>query len=559
MAPAPSFTGFDHMSLGSIEDRVRARLEAWRDERLASRIWSRDHTVWSSREVPELTDRLGWLDLPAASSAALDEQLEFADEVVAEGFEAVILLGMGGSSLAPELFQATFGNAPRHPRLQVLDTTHPAAIAAMRRSVPLRSTLFVVSSKSGTTIESTSLLEYFWETISEVSSEPGRQFVAITDPGTPLERLARERRMRRVFLAPADVGGRYSALSVFGTLPGALVGLDLHRLLQRARMMAVASGPGVDEASNPALQLGAVLGEAALAGQDKVTFQTSPAADGLPAWLEQLIAESTGKNGLGIVPVAGEQAGEPSIYGSDRLFVSIVVDEDEPDENPLEALEEAGFPVVTVRLADRYDVGQEIFRWEMATAAAGSILGIQPFDQPDVSLAKDFAREAMAAREKQPPEARKTPVPETTCADASVLASAVIALIGQARPGDYVAIQAYLEPRSETSRALDELRRVLRNRTRLATTAGYGPRFLHSTGQLHKGGPNTGLFLQIVDEPTDDLPIPGTGHTFSQLLRAQAIGDYRALVERGRRILRVNVGRDPGGGLEKLAQVAAGI
>lgn len=547
------------MSLGSIENLVRARLERWRDERMASRIWSRDHTVWSREEVPELTDRLGWLDLPAVPSTALDEQLEFADEVVAEGFDHVVLLGMGGSSLAPELFQTTFGNSPRHPRLLVLDTTHPAAIAAVRRSVPLRSTLFVVSSKSGTTIESTSLLGYFWEAASEVSSEAGRQFVAVTDPGTPLERLSRERRMRRVFLAPRDVGGRYSALSVFGTLPGALIGLDLHRLLQRARMMAGASAAGVEETSNPALQLGAVLGEAARAGRDKVTFSTSPAADGLPAWLEQLIAESTGKNGRGIVPVAGEHAGEPAAYGSDRLFVSIVVDEDEPDENPLEALEEAGFPVVTIRLADRYDVGQEIFRWEMATSAAGSILGVQPFDQPDVGLAKDLAREAMAGREKQPPEARKASVPETTCADVSALAGAILPFVEQARPGDYLAIQAYLEPRSETSRALEEMRRVLRNRTRLATTAGYGPRFLHSTGQLHKGGPNTGLFLQIVDEPTDDLPIPATAHTFSQLLRAQANGDYRALVERGRRILRVNVGRDPGGGLDMLAQVAAGI
>ncbi|MFB3853153.1 MAG: hypothetical protein ACE148_04935 [Vicinamibacterales bacterium] len=547
------------MAIADLEPRVTARLEAWRRERIGSRIWARDHTVWSREQVPELSDRLGWLALPSVSPRALDRQLMLADEVAAEGFERVLLLGMGGSSLAPELYQETFGNAPHRPMLTVLDSTHPAAVESARQAVPLERTLFVVSSKSGTTIESASLLSYFWAEASKTSREPGRQFVAITDPATPLERLAVEGRMRQVFTAPPDVGGRYSALSVFGTVPAALIGVDLHRLLQRAQIMARACAVDVPETSNPALQLGAVLGEAARAGRDKLTFCTSRSVASLPTWLEQLIAESTGKGGRGIIPVAGEALGSASTYGPDRFFASIVVEGDPFDETPLDRLTEAGFAQVGLRLADRYDVGQEIFRWEMATAAAGAILGVHPFDQPDVQLAKDLARQAMSKDETNELDSSRERLVEVDSSNARALERGLESLFESARIGDYVSIQAYLAPHAAVTASLAAMQAAIRDRTRLATTCGFGPRFLHSTGQLHKGGPNTGIFLQLVDEPPHDVPVPGTDYTFGKLIRAQALGDYRALTGRLRRVLRINLGHDTLASLQKVREACVGI
>jgi transaldolase/glucose-6-phosphate isomerase len=541
------------LTLGSSAAAASARLEAWRRAGFGHRLWAKDPTLWSPTPVPELANRLGWLTLHDASELDLDRLRDFAREVAAEGTTDIVLLGMGGSSLAPEVFQATFGNVAGFPSLHVLDSTHPDAVCSLERRIDLDRTLFLVSSKSGTTLESLSFFRHFWARVARAAGGAGRRFVAITDPGTPLEKLGTERRFRHVFQAPPDVGGRYSALSVFGTVPAALIGIDVHQLLERASRMAEAASFSVTEPANPALVLGAALGELAAGGRDKVTFLTSQRLAAFPAWLEQLIAESTGKNGKGIVPIAGEPPAGPASYGSDRFFVSLTLDGDaDAGTAPaMRALEGASFPVGHFRLADPYDLAQEILRWEIAVAAAGAVLGIQPFDQPDVQLAKDLARQAMAST---PATGSTAGAPDDTvpAADTVRLRRTLGDLLGSAREGDYLAVQAYLAPDEQTTRAIDTLRAAVRDRTRIATTAGYGPRFLHSTGQLHKGGPNSGIFLQLIDEPREDLPIPETEYTFGRLIRAQAKGDHQALVQRGRRVLSVNLGPDAAAGLEQL-------
>jgi transaldolase/glucose-6-phosphate isomerase len=458
---------------------------------------------------------------------------------------------MGGSSLAPEVFQSVFGNAPGHPGLIVLDSTHPDAVRDVEARIDLGRTLFVVSSKSGTTIETLSGFRYFWQRALDETREPGLRFMAITDPGTPLETLANDRRFRALMHAPSDVGGRYSALTVFGLAPAALIGADLDALARGASAMAAACGPDVDPRENPALLLGAALGELALAGRDKLTLVASPSFAALPAWIEQLVAESAGKEGRGIVPVAGEPLGPASLYGPDRVFAVIAREGEDPDgvEAAAAALAEAGHPVIRLTAGDASDLGAEFFRWEMAAAAACAVLGVNPFDQPDVESAKKRAREAM--QEGPAGAAEDAPVARPGGAG---FERAVEAWIARARPGDYVAIQAFLAPRPRTDEALAAIREALRARTRLATTLGYGPRYLHSSGQLHKGGPDTGLFLQIVDEPSADVTVPETDFSFGAIIAAQSLGDARALRERGRRVLRLDVGRDAGGGLETLAR-----
>jgi transaldolase / glucose-6-phosphate isomerase len=463
---------------------------------------------------------------------------------------------MGGSSLAPDVFQRTFGNADGYPRLTVLDSTHPAAVRAVEAQVDLRQTLFLVSSKSGTTTEPLSFFRYFWQRLKQVSKTPGNHFVAITDPGKPLVNLANGRKFRRVFLATPDVGGRYSALSMFGLVPASLIGIDVHRLLDRAWTMAEACAFCVPSSDNPGLTLGAMLGELTLAGRDKVTFLTSPSLAAFPSWVEQLIAESTGKDGKGIVPVASEPLGSSEAYGADRLFVSLHLDGERESglESTLRALRAAGHPVVSIQLADKADLGQEFFRWEFAVAAAGAAIGIHPFNQPDVELAKQLAREAMKKGSSRAGDAVKT----VSATRPDELRREIRSLLDGAPAGNYVAIQAYLAPTTGTTAGLENLQRVIRDRSKLAATLGYGPRFLHSTGQLHKGGPNIGRFLQIVDDAADDLPVPETDYTFGALIRAQALGDYQALLERNRRVLRVNLGRDVVAGLKRVAEVVHG-
>jgi len=462
---------------------------------------------------------------------------------------------MGGSSLAPEVFQATFGNTGAFPTLRVLDSTHPGAIEAVTGEIDLDATLFVVSSKSGGTVETISFFRYFHSLLRNRSDDPGTHFVAITDPGSSLSDLAREFGFRRVFETPPEVGGRYSALTCFGLVPAALIGVDIGKLLSSAREIAKATTFAAPGPANPALSLGATLGELAAAGIDKVTFLVSPSLKAFPAWLEQLIAESTGKEGSGIVPVADEPIGEADTYGRDRLFVVFTLSgEEDPElETLLIDLEEKDHPVIRIQLDEKEELGREMFAWEIAVAAAGSVMRINPFDQPDVQLAKDLARQAMSGESDEGP-----PLEEHDTSDHSELERAVYHWVRQAKAGDYFSLQVWLPPSDEITTRLQRIQAYLRDRRKLAATLGYGPRFLHSTGQLHKGGPNRALVLQLVDDPVEDQPVPDTDYSFGSLVRAQSIGDYRALSQRGRRILRINLGRDREGALSALER-AAGV
>ncbi len=510
----------------AFEPAVAVRLDAGDVAQLPKRIWARDPTIWKDDpNTPEIRDRLGWLTVGEAMAQQVKALNAFADEVRVE-FDRAVLCGMGGSSLAPEVLWRTFGAAPGHPALHVLDSTDPRAVRQVERGGDLAKTLFIISSKSGTTQESDGLFRYFWER----TGGRGSQFVAITDSGTPLEKLAGERRFRRTFLNPPDIGGRYSALSFFGLVPAVLIGVDIETLLHRAHRMAEACAACVPPLENPAARLGAVLGEAALAGRDKATFVLSPGIAGFGLWVEQLIAESTGKEGKGILPVADEPLGPPEVYGEDRVFVSMVLggEADTGIESRLAALERAGHPVVHLRLDDRYDVGQEFFRWEFATAVAGAVLRINPFDQPNVAESKANTKTVLAKR--------SAPSPVASAAELEQFLAGI-------KRGDYLAIMAYLPPTPENDRRLAAIRLRLRDRLKVATTLGYGPRFLHSTGQIHKGGPPVGHFLQISEPLEEDLPIPGEPFSFGQLEAAQAEGDLVALRARGRPAIRID---DPG-------------
>lgn len=552
-------SGRADLHLGQYQEAVDARLARWDGEDFGRRLWEKDHRLWSPTPIPELTDRLGWLELPVSMRGVAARLTQLAREAAAEGIRDVVVLGMGGSSLAPEVFSRTFGHTLGFPALSVLDSTHPDAVRALASRLDLRRCLFLVSSKSGTTTETLSFFRYFWEALAPAGDARGRHFIAITDPGTPLQKLAEERSFRAVVNAPEDVGGRYSALTPFGLAPAALLGLDLSRLLASGQAMAEACGPAARTASNPGLVLGAALGELARAGRDKVTFVTSPSLESFPDWIEQLIAESTGKAALsgdghrGIVPVAGEPLGTPEAYNDDRFFVALVLEgEDHPElESHLAALQAAGHPVAHIVLADRYDLGGEMFRWELATAAAGAVLELNPFDQPDVQLAKELAGQAMKAAESglKPSTAGEVRVEEL-----GTVGPALAAWVRGAQPGDYLGIHAYLEPAPRTTELLRAVQAVLHEKTRLAVTLGYGPRFLHSTGQLHKGGPDRCRFLQLLDEPAEDVPVPETHYTFGTLIRAQAEGDRQALEQRGRKILRLQLGRDERMALDRLLQ-----
>ncbi len=525
--------------LGGHEDRVVERLHAWQNDDFACRMWRRDPTLWAEEDTPEITNRLGWLNLPESMQEQAEEITAFADSVK-DAFDDVVVLGMGGSSLAPDVFGKVFDAADGYPDLTVLDSTHPDAVTALADDLALERTLFVVASKSGTTTETLSFFRYFWDRVSGVTDTPGDHFVANTDPGSDLVALGEERGFRAVFRAPPDVGGRYSALTPFGLVPAALMGIDLQRLLDRAWAAEAGSDFCVEAPNNAGLELGAALGELATAGRDKVTFVTSPSLEAFPAWQEQLIAESTGKDDTGIVPVDGEPLAGPKAYGNDRVFVYFYLDgeQDRATIGKLDALEEAGHPVISIRLDDRYDLAREMYRWEMGVAAAGAILGIHPFNQPNVEAAKRLATEAMNAEDGAGGNVggqTRTIVAN----DTGALRQAVGDWLGAADETSYLGVQAYLAPTAATEEALRTLQETLRDRTGLATTLGYGPRFLHSTGQLHKGGPPNGLFLQLVDTPSDEVSVPETDYTFTELIAAQATGDYQALQEADRTVLRV--------------------
>ncbi len=508
------------------------------ERQIVKRIWERDYTVWRP-DPTELSNRLGWLDLPEQTLAQLPDLVRRVERLLDYRPTDVVLLGMGGSSLCPEVFRRTFGSGSTFPALHVLDTTAPDWVRMVSGKIHLESTLFLMASKSGGTIEVMSAFKHFWKAVSDSSSGPGKQFVAITDPGTGLARLAQERGFVDTFVNNPDVGGRYSALSLFGIVPALLLGMKVEDLLQKAVSLAQSCQDSNLE-QNPGAQLGLFMASCAAVGKDKLTLVIDPAIESLGLWVEQLIAESTGKEGKGILPVASEPFEPLSAYGDDRAFVVVSNDPASPLTKRSESLLAAGHPVAVLRLSDNLDLGAEFFRWEFATAVVSHFLDIQPFDQPNVQEAKTLTGVVL---EKFQSEGHLPEDPQP---------GSITGLLAEASPGDFFAIMAYILETSETEQALTELRHVVTTRYRIATTSGYGPRFLHSTGQYHKGGPNTGLFLQLVQDQAD-LAIPGEKYGYSVLCEAQALGDYQALVTKERRVARIRLGKDAVEGIRQLA------
>jgi transaldolase/glucose-6-phosphate isomerase len=545
-------------------------------QKFAQRLWDKEAALWKSEPEHQkiIRNALGWLTIVQEMRKHLGDITGFVEEVLQAGFRHVVLLGMGGSSLCPDVLRATFGSASGFPELHVLDSTVPANVAHVEKGIDLEKTLFIVSSKSGGTTETLSFYKYFYGRLRQVKGDrAGENFIAITDPGSGLEKLAKEKDFRRIFPGAPDIGGRYSALSNFGMVPAALIGIDLADFFNRAERMVQACGATVPLAKNPGVTLGVTMAEAAQAGRDKVTFVISPEIATFADWAEQLVAESTGKEGKGLVPVAGEALGEPSNYGNNRLFVrmQLASESEAATEQKLAALEKAGHPVVRINVSGKLDLAQEFFRWEIATATAGALMKIDPFDQPNVQESKDNTKrllEQFRAENKLPVESAvlasdgleffcdagtRTALEKHTRETSSP--EALLAAFCQlARPGDYAALLAYLERTTEIEDKLESIRLGLGKALRTATTLGFGPRFLHSTGQLHKGGPNNGLFLQITASDPQDLPIPGEPYSFSVLAQAQALGDLQSLQSKKRRAVRVHLGRGVRAGLDRLSK-----
>ena len=554
----------------ALKKAVGEATEAWRTKGNIRRLWDEDATLWTGNGE---ADWLGWLDVIDAQLRDMPSLHEFAAEVKAQGFRDVLLLGMGGSSLGPEVLGKTLGSAPGFPKLHVLDSTDPAQVKSFEQKIDLARTLFIVSSKSGTTLEPNVLMDYFFEKAADVigAKDAARHFVAITDPGSALEKHATKAGFHRVFHGIPSIGGRYSVVSAFGTVPLAATGHDVRAFLESARLMARSCGPEVPPAQNPGVELGVVIGVLALAGRDKVTIVSSPALDSFGAWAEQLFAESTGKHGKGVIPIADEPLGPPSVYDAHRLFIH-VRDTAQPDiaqDKAIDALEKAGQPVVRIGVTSKKNLGQEFFRFEMATAVAGAIIGINPFDQPDVEAAKVAARELTDAYEKSGTLAADKPVfkqngialyTDERNAQAlrqaganSTLESWLRAQFGRLHAGDYFAVLAYLERSDAHIRALQKLRTEVRDSKRVATCLQFGPRYLHSTGQAYKGGPNSGVFLQITADAAEDVKIPGRKASFGVIEAAQARGDLSVLAERGRRVLRAHLSHDLDAGIAALS------
>ena len=529
-----------------LDAQVRSALKDWADGGKVGRLWARDPTLWTGRDEARW---LGWLGIVDQQLGRLDELRRAAEDVRQAGLSHVLLLGMGGSSLCPEVLKMTFGRIAGRPELHVLDSTDPAQVRTLETTVDLLRTLFIVASKSGTTLEPNIFKQYFFERAKATvgAAQVGRRFVAITDPGSQMQRVAEADAFRRVFFGLPSIGGRYSALSDFGMVPAAVMGLDVARLLGRAAEMTRACAASVPVEENPGAVLGIVMGVLAKNGRDKATLVASPAIHALGAWLEQLLAESTGKEGTGLIPVDREPLGAPEVYGVDRFFVYLRLTSAPDAEQDLrvEALERAGQPLVRIMVDDPYDLGAEFFRWEFATAVAGAILHINPFDQPDVEASKLATRRLTDEYEKT----GVLPSQAAVRADDTKLHAALRSHLGRLGAGDYAALLAYVEMNAAHERELQAIRGAIRDRYRVATCLGFGPRFLHSTGQAYKGGPNSGVFLQITCDDGVDVPVPGQKYTFGVVKAAQAQGDFQVLVERGRRALRIHLGKDQKGGL----------
>jgi transaldolase/glucose-6-phosphate isomerase len=559
-------------ALGPHTDEVKETIKTAEREQWIRRIWNKDASLWKTEDDHQkiIRNALGWVTVVDQLVEAADELTAFSERVRNDGFTDVMLLGMGGSSLCPEVFRRTFGEREGFPELHVLDSTDPATVKSFEEKVDLEHTLFIVASKSGTTTEPLMFYKYFFNRMREIKGErAGENFVAITDPGTLMEEMAKGDSFRRIFLNPADIGGRYSALSFFGMVPAALQGFDFRSLLDRAECVMHACASCVPTEDNPAARLGAILGVLANAGRDKLTLSTSPEIASLGLWIEQLIAESTGKEGRGIVPVAGETLGAPGVYGSDRLFVHISIGQPDADtDNKLRALEAAGHPVVRRTLHDPLDLGEEFYLWEMATAIAGKIIGINPFDQPNVQESKDNTRRLLDEYKKN----GELPEQEVGAEGHGLIAYAeretieqlgaragfdefVTKHLSRVKAGDYIALLGYIRETQEHEEIIQAIRSHLRDALRAATTTGYGPRFLHSTGQLHKGGPDSGVFIQVTAETVEDVPLPNEPFTFGILKQAQSLGDFQSLASRSRRAIRIHLGKDVAAGLRAILEI----
>jgi len=552
--------------LGEGAKRVDAEMLLWEKEGKIKKLWEKDASVWTGQDESKW---LGWLDSVAWMQTQVTDITNFANQVRQDGFTDILVLGMGGSSLCPEVLAMSFGQQVGWPKLHVLDSTVPEQVKRFRDQLNLKTTLCVVASKSGTTTEPNTFCEYFWaEMQNEVGNDAGKHFVAITDPNSTLQKLAETNSFRKVFLGRPEIGGRFSALSPFGLVPAALMGIDLGAFLQQAEGMVGLCQNNSQE--NPGLVLGVILGILAKEGKDKVTLITAPQIWDFGAWLEQLIAESTGKEGVGIIPVDQEEIAEPHHYGADRVFVQVRLKGASQvlQDEKMEALVKQGHPVVVIDLPNVMALGAEFFRWEIATAVAGAVLGIHPFNQPNVQESKDFTAQLTSAYEKE--GALPTQAPKLEDDGIAVFAdnenapfvvagdfeATIQKHFGRIKPGDYVAICAYIDMREEVVKELTRLRLLIRDRFQVATTLGFGPRFLHSTGQLHKGGANNVVVLQLTATDLQDIKIPGRKFTFGVLKDAQALGDASALSMRNRRALRIHFQDDINRGIQRLIAVA---
>jgi transaldolase / glucose-6-phosphate isomerase len=551
-----------------LEALVKASVEDWKKNDKVRRLWQHDASLWTNTDEAQW---LGWLDITEQQLAHLDVFKKVAADVKKAKFKHALLLGMGGSSLCPEVLRMTFGKIKGFPELHVLDSTDPAQIKAIEAKVDLKSTICIVSSKSGSTLEPNIYKQYFFERISKKvgAKEAGNRFIAITDPGSKMQQVAEADKFRHLFFGVPSIGGRYSALSNFGMIPAAVMGLDVAKFLKNTQEMVKACGANVAADKNPGVILGAILGTAANQGLDKVTIISSPGIHDLGAWLEQLLAESTGKQGKGIIPVDREKVAKPEAYGSDRVFAYLRL-ETKPDKKQdaaVAALEKDGLPVVRISVKNTYNLGQEFFRWEIATAVAGSIIGIDAFNQPDVEASKVETRKLTSEYEKTGKLPAESPFLETegiklyadeknaaALKNPSTLVDALKFHLDRINANDYFGVLGYITMNEQNEDALQMLRHMVRDDKKSATVLGFGPRFLHSTGQAYKGGPNSGVFLQITCDDKIDLPVPGQKYTFSVVKAAQARGDFAVLAERGRRALRVHIGKNVKADLAKLTK-----